>query len=270
MLASTISSCLIGLALLCSQKPPPAPTPTPKPAQKPAATPTPAPPGLLQWLYNMVWPAGRFQGDLAKTVPETTEKTGKPDGISQVWLVNVEKGALTAWPNTRGAIEPAISADGKYLFYRRGEAIWSEPIQATAQNVVSGAASKAVAGVKITHLYGCTQDEAGRFALWVEATEGLRLVRFDPKTKTASLAALPNDGEWALADGRQLAEQLQSLRALRPDGFQVWVRNYRLIGRKDEKSDLNWIVKAKQRFFGSAAWVGEQIPFLFITGVENE
>jgi hypothetical protein len=221
---------------------------------------------LLDKLYRLVWPAGRFQGDLVRTVAKNTEKgTTAPDN-PQLYLVDAGKFTAAIWKAGAGASEPVVCAADRTLFYRRMGRIVAEPLRIDRGRIEpSGPAVElsAVAG----SLVACTAA-ADASVLWLLSPEGglVRLLRHGAALVPAGQVG--DDAEFGSVPPRTLADSLRVMRALRPDGFTAAVINQTLVGQKPGKDPFLIVDSDSLQFSGSPAWVPDT-DSLFVTGTKE-
>lgn len=224
-----------------------------------------------RYIYTLVWPAGRYKGNLSEKNRRNVEKAGSQSVMPRLFLVNVESKTVREWTSAEGVTDFAVDPEGTTLFYLRGREIHQEAIAVQADEVAAGGAAKKIPGVEAFRLYACTRDEGGQLLLWVETTD--RLVRpLRLADGAASWVNLPQGEEVAGLDPRVLVDSLRRMRSLRSDGLQAWVRDHKLVGKKDADPRPLLLVrgdgqKAPPEFFGIPAWVKDDSKFLFVNGL---
>lgn len=129
-------------------------------AQDASMTPAAAPndkaaEGLLDRLYHLVWPAGRFAGDIDKLVQRTTQKGNAVPDLPRLYLVNTKEQTATEWKSARGAVEPAYCAQEQLLFYRRGNRLVKEKLRVVGTSAEPTSKPALVDAVEIGHLHAC-------------------------------------------------------------------------------------------------------------------
>jgi hypothetical protein len=251
---------LMSIALwLFLQAPGPATAPTPG---KSAASSQPAYKAVLDRLYRLVWPLGETTVDIPAAVTSGTEKSAPAGGVAHLYLVNASAKTVKEWPSAAGASQPVVCPDAKTLFYRRSSGLVKETIR-LAQHDVSAGQVKKFTGVIATRLYACTDDQKGGLALWAEDDAGsLRILRI--REDSAAWEDLPRDNGFSALEPNELADDLQRMRSIRPDGFIVWIQNHQLLGRKGLQHEASLIVDSDLSFSGSPSWIGKS-DFLFVT-----
>jgi hypothetical protein len=223
----------------------------------------------LSGIYSILWNNERYKGNLAQDANKNTEKGGNPGGNARLYLIDAEGRGRTEWITARGATEPTVSPDGKYLFYRRGNHIFQEVLKLETKAVVSVGDPKMLEGVEVKHLYACTFDRQRLPKLWVEDTQGkFRLVHFEMRKPL--WANIPNGNGLRPDEIKSFMEEVQKMRSLRPDGFQATVRDYRLVGSKPNSDSLIPLDESSLRFFGNPAWVRSNSAFLFVNAISEE
>jgi|CXWL01.1.fsa_nt_gi hypothetical protein len=204
---------------------------------------------------------------LAIKMARVTEKSGGSDR-SSLYLVNTSTGNISKWQTEGSSVkQPTFCSSTNELFYRRGNAVYRESIQIEKTSVVKLVGPYKIGGVEIINLYACTQDENGSNILWVEDVDNkIRHLRIEESNH--EIINLSLDSQLAKVPLRELAEKLGLLRGMREDGYQVWVRNHKLLGQIPSESSLSYIVKSAPspslQFSGSPAWMGAS-DYLFIT-----
>lgn len=220
-------------------------------------------------LYRLVWPNGRYRGNLAEKVrPATVEQAGEVEAVPKVYQVNARTGAFEEWPTASGVGDFVVSPDGTKLFYRRERSLYVEDIALREQRVMATSSPRQIAGVEVLRLYACTQRD-GALDLWAESPQRtVRVLRLAGARATWSDA--PPEVAAASPDPQEVAKYLKNLRSLRSDGLRVWVRNNRLIGKKDSDERESLLIGSGQgerpNFFGTPAWVTDDSDLLFVSG----
>jgi hypothetical protein len=251
---------------LLSQQPPAAqatstPVKTPEPGASAYKT-------VMDRLYRLIWPLGQSKLDIASAVSSGTEKSAPVGDVARLYLVNATTGAVREWPSAAGAVQTVVCPDARVLFFHRGNGLFKEIIRATAQDVSAVSDPVRFPDLVITRLYACTQDQNGGFALWAEDQQGkLSILRV--RGKSAAWEDLPRDHDLSAIEPQELAEDLQRIRCIRPDGFVVWIQNHQLLGRRDPKADASLLVNSELSFSGFPSWIGES-GFLFATANSTE
>jgi hypothetical protein len=250
----------IALWLFLQQAPAPATAPTPG---KSAAPNPPAYKTVLDRLYRLVWPLGETKVDIPAAVTSGTEKSAPTGGVAHLYLVNTSTRTVREWPSAAGASQPVVCPDAKTLFYRRSGGLVKETFRLAKHDVSAAGQVKKFAGVIATRLYACTDDQKGGLALWAEDDGGsLRILRI--RDDSAAWEDLPGDNVFAPLEPKELADDLQRMRSIRPDGFIVWIQNHQLVGRKEPQQEASLIVDSDLSFSGSPSWIGKS-DFLFVT-----
>jgi hypothetical protein len=241
-----------------------APTPAVSPTPGKSAAPSPsAYRAALGRLYKLVWPLGETKVDIPAAVTSGTEKSAPTGGVAHLYLVNTSNRTAREWPGAAGANQPVVCPDGKTLFYRRGGGLVKETIRLAEHDVSAAGRAKKFAGVIVTRLYACTEDQKGGVALWAEDEAGsLRILRV--REDSAAWEDLPRDDVLSALEPAELANDLQRMRSIRPDGFVVWIQNHQLVGRKGQQPEASLLVDSDLSFSGSPSWIGKS-EFLFAT-----
>jgi hypothetical protein len=280
MASAHILTLLLASTFVFQQQPAPK---APAQASKPSTKPTPAqgslPPAsqaktgsphrsALERLWGLIWPASEFNGDLVRTVTSITERSAPEMGTARLYVVNVTTHSYREWPGGAGILQATVCPDGKTLFYRRGARLLMQALSTDQTQVSPIGNPKQIEDVKVRWLYGCTQENDGGTALWAEDDGGvLHRLRLSPGR--VSWADLPSDAALQPFEATTLAEDLQKLRSMRPDGFCAWIRDHKLIGKTNPESPPILLVESQISFWGYPNWVG-QSPFLFVTGISSE
>lgn len=246
-----------------AQRATPRPTPTPE-SQKQENNQQ----GLLAALYRLVWPAGRYTGNLAEKANKNVEKSGERGITPKIYLVNVKKGTFTEWKDLRGIVDFDVSPDGTKLFYRKMDKIITHEIKIRKDDVtLSGSAP--IDRVKVSHLYACTQS-GKNLNLWVESTDGkIRLVRLTKQGST--FTEIPrNHPNFKLVDAKLITGYLKNLRSLRSDGTEAFLRNRNLLIRDDKNPAGKIVLKDNAevraiKFLGVPVWLKDS-DFLIVSG----
>jgi len=268
MTKTILLTIILAFTLEAEQTPSPTPNPQPQPA---TASSTQNAPGWFERLYRLIWPAGRYNGNPGEAASRSTEKSNDVNGISRLYVVDAESGAYEEWRPARGSMDFAISPDGTQLFFRRGKALFRQTIVVSATSTTAASQPAQLPNIEIGRLYACTRSIDGQIELWVADLRGvIRLIRL-------SAAAAPSWFDYSPPEGvsessAKTAEELQLLRSLRPDGFQLWIRDSRLVGKRNETSDEFIIVKGgnRPRFYGAPLWINESSNFFFSSALTVE
>jgi hypothetical protein len=219
----------------------------------------------MEKLYALIWPMGRFQGNLAEAVARTTEKGAGDAGPTALFLVNAAKRHARAWEDGANAVEPIVSPDGGRLFFRRGRTIWQQGLEVGKDGPRSLGKPEALGGIEVRRLYACMAVNGAGY-LWAETKEGqIRQVRWD--RQPADWADLPADDRFTQTGPRPTAEMLQRLRSLRPDGLQAWVRDHKLVGQRGDRDPIENLAPISAT--GVPAWIGNSEWLLVTASVEE-
>lgn len=215
---------------------------------------TAPPPSVLEKLYRLVWPAGRFDGDLVRTVSKNTQKGASNPDCPPLYLVHTNGGAVTEWKSAAGAIEVVVCAGDETLYYRRGRKVMAEALRVHGASVVESAGEAVELSTPvISSLVACTAED-GKSLLWTQSANGnlLRMTR-----KGASLIQAPSiaDAEFSAIPGRELADYLRIIRCMRPDGFTATVLNDALVGEKSGQDRFLIVDSNAVQFSGIPAWI---------------
>jgi len=220
---------------------------------------------LLDVLYRLVWPDGRFNGDLVAVVSRNTQKGTSSHSAAQLYMVDAGTGTATAWPSTDSAAGPVFCPLDRTLYYRRGNAIFAETLELAGARVKRSGGAIGVSGPPAHSLVACAALH-GRSVLWIQTVDGrlLRLSRQD-----ATLEERGDDSpEFAGLAQDALAERLRVLRAIRPDGFAVSVLNGALVADRPRRERYMLVESSTIEFFGIPAWV-QGTDVLFVTGTRE-
>jgi hypothetical protein len=251
---------LIALGLFLQQAPVPAVPPS---SGKSASANPSAYKAALDRLYRLIWPLGRSKVDLLSAVSSSTEKSAPGGGVAHLYVVNAATKTMREWSSAAGASQPVVCPDAKALFYRRGSGLVKETIRLTEGDVSAVDQPKKFAGVTVARLYACTEDQKGGVALWAEDDGGtIRILRV--REDSVAWEDLPRDNVLSPIEAEELADNLQQMRSIRPDGFIVWIKNHQLLGRKGQEQEAALLVDSDLSFSGSPSWIGES-EFLFVT-----
>lgn len=259
MFRATLVVMLMTLWPLFQQQPAPktAPTQEKSAPQNPSAY-----KAALDRLYRLIWPLGQSKVDLPSAVSAGTEKSAPVGGVARLYLVNVDTRMMREWSTAAGASQPVVCPGEKALFYRRGKGLFKETIRLTKRDVSSVVPPMKVADVAIARVYACTQDQKGGFALWAENETGtVRVLRVSEDS--VAWEDLPRDSAFASIGPDVLAEGLERIRSIRPDGFVAWIQNHQLLGRKGANGEPSLLVDSDLSFSGSPNWIGDT-EFLFV------
>jgi hypothetical protein len=222
---------------------------------------------LLDALYRLVWPAGRFEGDLPTVVSRSTQKGTSAQDSTALFVVNARTGVVTEWPSTERAADPVFCPSDNTLYYRRGDKIVAEILDVAGPNNKATSHDKAYLKAPATkNLVACTTI-GGRAVLWIQVTDDnfLRMVR----QGTSLVPAPPNsDGVRADIAPSVLAEQLRVLRALRPDGLSVAVLNGTLVAERPGKDRFLLVDADSIEFSGIPTWL-QGTDLLFVSGAKG-
>jgi hypothetical protein len=222
-------------------------------------------PSLLNALYRLVWPDGRFDGDLVSVVSRSTQKGTSSHGAAQLYMVDAGTSTATGWPSTDSAVDPVFCPLDRTLYYRRGNAIFVEALEVAGAGVKRSGGAIGLSAPPVRSLVACTALH-GRSVLWIRTVDG-RLLRVSRRG-----AALEKSGddipELAGVAQDTLAEGLRVLRAIRPDGFAVSVLNGALVADRPRGKRYLLVESSSIEFFGIPAWV-QGTDVLFVTGARE-
>lgn len=230
--------------------------------QKPAPA-----PALLEKLYRLVWPVGRFNGDLVRTVSKNTQKGGSNPDAPRLYLVNARTGIAAEWKTGLGAIEPVVCAADHTLFYRRGQKLAAQALRIeSTDRIESSGGAVELNGPPIGNLVACTADGTASF-LWVQADDGglRRMVR---KGTAIVPVGSVDDAEFAAVPPRALADYLRIIPSMRPDGFTAAVINNVLVGERPGQGKFLIVDSDSLQFSDVPAWVPDT-DSLFVTGMKG-
>jgi hypothetical protein len=214
----------------------------------------PSSPSLLEKLYQLIWPAGRFNGNLVQAVSDASQKSSPPIHSSLLFLVEAS-GTPVAWPGSHGAQDPVVCARDRALYYRRGSSVVHEPLTIRGGQIRSGGPPAVIAAIPVRTLLACTQSSETP-VLWVQTLKGDgALTRLRPQGQTASEDQSPIDPELAAARPVEVANYLRILHTMRPDGLTAQVTNGALFGIEAGRDYL--MVEGGARFTGFPSWVPE-------------
>jgi hypothetical protein len=202
---------------------------------------------LLDRLYQLVWPAGRFKGDLVRTIERNTQKSIASPGNPRLYLVGIENHLAREWPSSAGATEPVVCPSDRTLVYRRGATLVVEPIRVSAAGEVSSGGTPApLTSPSVTSLVACTTDNA-KAVLWIQTPDG-EVVSFGRRGSVLERRAI--DPKLAAVPAQQLADDLRVMRSLRPDGVTVAVLNRSLVGEAPARKRWRVVDSDALTFFG--------------------
>jgi hypothetical protein len=222
-------------------------------------------PSLLDALYRLVWPDGRFNGDLGRVVSESTQKGTSSHSAAQLYMVDAGTGTATAWLSTDSAADPVFCPLDRTLYYRRGNAIVAETLEVAGAGVKPSGGPIGLSAPPARSLVACAALH-GRSVLWIRTVDG-RLLRVS--RRGATLEERGDDSpELAGVAQDTLAERLRVLRAIRPDGFAVSVLNGALVADRPRRERYLLVRSSSIEFFGIPAWV-QGTDVLFVTGARE-
>ena len=222
---------------------------------------------LLERLYSLVWPAGRFNGDLVRAVERNTQKGASDTVAPSLYLVNASSRTVDEWPMSSGAGEPVVCQMDRGLVFRLGTRIVAEPLTIANGRVSSGGARVTLAAPSARRVLACA-SRAATSIIWIQADDGgvtpfvrrgTELVR---DTTDVGLGKVPSE---------QLADFLRVMGSLRPDGSSAAVLNRSLV-RLGEGVDgpRSLIVDAPSlRFSGVPSWVPATDSLFVVAGKEG-
>jgi hypothetical protein len=221
---------------------------------------------LLDALYSLVWPDGRFNGDLVSVVSRSTQKGSSSHGGAQLYMVDAGTGTATAWLSTDSAADPVFCPSDRTLYYRRGDVIAGEALEVAGTGVKRSGGAIRLSGPPARSLVACAALH-GRSVLWIQTVDG-RLVRVS--RQGATLLEERGDDIPGLAGVGQdpLAERLRVFRAIRPDGFAVSVLNGALVADRPGRERYLLVQSSSIEFFGIPTWV-QGTDVLFVSGARE-
>ena len=243
--------------------------PAPQPVTPPQAVEQSFSRRILDALYSLIWPMGKFDSDLETTLGRVSQKSGDAPDVMNLYLVRAVDGTATEWRSARGGQDPVFCADEGALFYRRGSELWRETLKVTAQTAEPAGPPARIAGVRVKHLYACVRvpDAAGA-ALWADDEHGkLRwLVPANTRATSSAWRALPPD--FAVSRAEDLVASIMVLRSMRPGGLAAFVSDGRLVGQRAGSPERSLLSQSPVQFFGYPMWLGDR-DLLIINGAEG-
>jgi hypothetical protein len=223
----------------------------------------------VQKLFKLLWPIGRYEGDLSTTVTRNTEK-GSPGGFRRLYAVDTSSGRWSELRSARGAADAVVCPDGEQLFYRRETELVRE-ILAISGNVLKTRGEPGILnGVEATRLFACVVDASNQLSLWAETTDQPPVVRvLRPGPDAWSWTDVPPELGAADAKARKkLAETLALLRSVRPDATRAFVRDWRLLQQTKAGKPTFLVDTEGPQFRGVPLWVGTT-TWLVVAGSEQ-
>jgi len=234
--------------------------------RQPAPPPRPAPPAsLIEKLYRLVWPAGRFTGNLVRAVSEASQKGSTALSYSQLFVVDSAQRSAKPWAGSSGASDPVVCMRSQELYYRRGTKAVRELLRVEDGRVRSAGEPLVLEGATVNALFGCASSAEGA-VLWVQSPDG-STKRLLPRERGVVEDTARLDAEVDSADASEIADILRIVHGLRPDGLVASASNGSVIGTPASGATFR-MVETRVRFSGFPAWV-PGTDALFVTG-ENQ
>ncbi len=225
---------------------------------------------LLQRLFRLLRPSGKYKGRLSDVLAKATQRSGGiADTLPRVLLVNRRSGETVEWVRGRGTVEPVVCPDGRTLVVRRGSRIERTEITITNGRALVPGAATPLPDIMVRQIFGCTPvagGDARSWDLWVENIAGEFLtVRL---TKgTSSLGVLPE--AFRSDPPRDTGLALRRLQGIRADGLTAMVRDAKLVVEfyKDTGSSSTPL-PVQMPVTGDPVWLGES-NWIVVTGLQN-
>ena len=233
-----------------------------------AATPAaePVDEAMLQRLYRLLRPAATHKTSLSEMLAKATQRAGVAKILPRVLIVNVRSGVAIEWAGGRGAVEPSMCPDGRWLTVRRGNALQLAAVGSAPDGQPVVAAPQVLSGIEVRQLFGCTfAPEGGAgYMLWVEQAPGtVDALRLLPAAQQATPDAPHMDTP--LAGG----VALRRLQGMRGDGLRASVRDMQLVVEAEvDRETQSRLVPLKMPVAGDPAWVGDG-DWLVLTGLKD-
>jgi hypothetical protein len=223
--------------------------------------------GLLQRLFRLVRPSGKYDGRLSDVLAKATQRSGIANTLPRVLLVHGDTGESVEWIRGRGAVEPVVCPDGRTLVLRRGTRVERTEVTITNGQLVLPAAASAVSDVAVRQIFGCTPapgEKGNSWQLWVENAAGqFQTLRFSGDT--SSVGTLPDafrsdsPGDTCLA--------LRKLQGVRSDGVSAMVRDGRLV-LEPPNGSRTVALPVRMPVTGTPAWLGDT-GWLVVIGLQD-
>lgn len=225
--------------------------------------------GLLQRLFRLLRPSGKYEGRLSDALARATQRSGIADTLPRVLLVERRTGETIEWVQGRGTVEPVVCPDGRTLVVRRGTRIERTEVKIADGRVLAPAAASAVPGTTVRQIFGCMPiagNGAGSWELWVETAAGEFLtVRL---TRSAASLGAPPDASWD-DPFRETGLALRRLQSIRADGLSATVRDARLVvERYDGTGSGSVSLPVPMPVTGNPAWFGDT-DWIVVTGLQD-
>ncbi len=207
---------------------------------------------FLERLYALIWPGGRFQGDLDQIVSRSTQKSNVPIGLGRMYLVHYREGVIAEIEEARGGLEPAFCARQGLLLLRRRDHLERLRLDVSAPGgAVAAGPSRPIEGVEVSRLYACTNEPEHGAVAWVDDSAG-RTRRLAVEGEARWLGEVEGPGD---AARRRAVHAARVLQGVRPDGVAVRVSDRRLVGSRSR--DERWLIASSPfSFFGFPVWLG--------------
>jgi hypothetical protein len=210
---------------------------------------------ILEKLHQLVWPLGRFQGNLSAAVAKATERGGD-GGLPRLYLVDVETGRVIEWRHARGGSSPAVCMESGRVYFLRGSAVHWTILKVQRGVVWEPPAPSRLEGTEARQLFACVRAPAGELVIWVRKKDGdIAALRVD----TNSAAPIP-DAEMSGMSGADLevfADRVALMQSIRPDGAHAYLKDAALAVERPGVSALKVIRQPDVRFTGVPAWIGD-------------
>jgi len=209
---------------------------------------------LWSELYRLIWPRGRFEGNLDDIVRRSTQKSASLAGAPRLYVTHYTEGVLQEWQTARGGVDPVYCARDKRLVYRRANGLEQQVVRLGGSNLVAHSPPAPIENIEVTRLHVCVDSDEYGSILWVSVADGrlrqLAIGRDEPRWL--------DDVKINAPEGTREGTSLHIARAmqgLRPNGVLVSVSDHRLVG-EDSKDKRKWLIKSSPYlFFGYPVWI---------------
>jgi len=207
---------------------------------------------IFDRLYKLIWPLGRFEGDLARTVAKATERS-TATGIPELFIVDTVSGRVVLeWPKSSGATQATFCPENRLIFYKRGPDVFSQGVELDGIMPKPAGTPQLIEKLQADRLYVCTGN-GENLDLWVTSGDEVQVARVNPRTMSWEYGAVeitdPSMDRW------QMAELLQRMRTLRPDGTRIFARDNKLLRAKGDQEEPQRVLESPLRFYGVPAWI---------------
>lgn len=223
---------------------------------------------LLQRMFHLIRPTGKYEGRISDVVVKATQKSGTMGMLPRVLLVNHANGETIEWVRGRGSVDPVVCPDGRTLMVRRGTRIERTELTFTGGRLTEPGEGLPVTQAAIRQLYGCTEsiDGGGSWDVWIENVEG-EFMTIHLEKDRLSLSPLPEKFQSDSPGDSSLA--LRRLQGIRSDGLTVMVLGGKLT--VEQQVDNHLIVSPmplNMPVTGAPVWLGDT-DWIVVTGLKN-